>query len=71
MSILGILMSGFCVAAILFILWCLAIEGVEHVRKRKIERDPYERSLKEIADIAAARDADKRSRERAYELAGR
>lgn len=63
MSFFGIIMSGFCTAAILLILWCLAIEGVEHIRKRKVERDPYERSLREIAD-AADRAARERTRER-------
>jgi hypothetical protein len=68
MTVFGIVMSGFCVAAILLILWCLAIESIEHVRKRKIERDPYEMSLSELAEdivrrAETAREADRRNRQ--------
>jgi hypothetical protein len=64
----GIVMSGFCVAAILLILWCLAIEGIEHIRKRKIQLDRYELSLRELAEdivrrAETAREADRRNRQ--------
>jgi hypothetical protein len=67
MSGFGIIMSGFCVAAILLILWCFAIEGIEHFRKRKIQLDRYELSLRELAEdivrrAETAREADRRNR---------
>jgi predicted ArsR family transcriptional regulator len=60
-------MSGFCVAAVLLILWCFAIEGIEHIRKRKIQLDRYELSLRELAEdivrrAETAREADRRNR---------
>jgi hypothetical protein len=63
----GIVMSGFCVAAILLILWCFAVEGIAHIRKRKIQLDPYEVNLKELAEgivrrAETAREADRRNR---------
>jgi hypothetical protein len=33
----GIVMSGFCVAAVLLILWCLAVEGMEYLHKRRLK----------------------------------
>jgi hypothetical protein len=68
MSVFGIVMSGFCVAAILLILWCFAVEGIAHIRKRKIQLDRYEMSLSELAEdivrrAETAREADRRNRQ--------
>jgi hypothetical protein len=67
MSGFGVVMSGFCVAAILLILWCLAIEGIDHIRKRKIQLDRYEVSLRELTEdivrrAETAREADRLKR---------
>jgi hypothetical protein len=67
MSAFGVVMSGFCVAAVLLILWCFAVEGIAHIRKRKIQLDPYEVNLKELAEgivrrAETAREADRRNR---------
>jgi hypothetical protein len=71
----GIIMSGFCVAAILLVLWCLAIEGIAHIRKRKIQLDRYELSLRELAEdivrrAETAREADRRNRRAVRERQG-
>jgi hypothetical protein len=67
MSAFGIVMSGFCVAAVLLILWCLAVEGMEYLRKRRLKDDPYELNLRELAEdivrrAETAREADRRNR---------
>jgi hypothetical protein len=67
MSAFGVVMSGFCVAAVLLILWCFAVEGIEYMRKRKIQLDRYELSLRELAEdivrrAETAREADRRNR---------
>jgi hypothetical protein len=67
MSLFGIVMSGFCVAAILLILWCLAVEGREYLHKRRLKEDPYEVNLKELAEAIVrraetAREADRSNR---------
>lgn len=63
----GIVMSGFCVAAVLLILWCLAVEGREYLHKRRLKDDPYEVNLKELAEAIVrraetAREADRLKR---------
>jgi hypothetical protein len=67
MSAFGVVMSGFCVAAVLLILWCFAVEGMDHIRKRKIRLDRYELSLRELAEdivrrAETAREADRLNR---------
>jgi hypothetical protein len=67
MSGFGVVMSGFCVAAVLLILWCFAVEGIEHIRKRKIRLDRYELSLRELTEdivrrAETAREADRLKR---------
>jgi hypothetical protein len=84
MSIFGAIMAGYCIAAALLILWCLAIEAHEAVRKRRMtptERE-HERRLAEYVEeveqrtsfeqrYRAAQEADRRCQERARERFGR
>lgn len=74
MSPFGILMGGFCVAAVMLILWLLAVEVDEAIRKRRMTE--AERRLAEYVDEIdkrhrAAHEADRRCQERARERFGR
>jgi hypothetical protein len=53
MSTFGIIMSGFCVAAVMLILWLLATEADEALRRRRMT--PTERRLADYADEVEAR----------------
>jgi hypothetical protein len=75
MSAFGIVMSGFCVAAVLLILWCFAVEAGEQFRKRRLQNDRYELSLRELAEdivrrAETAREADRRNRRAVRERRG-